>query len=78
MEVFFMEANKLCEHEHKYPTKTTVKGIAYCIPNGIEEDIFYNLIYEFIDLAKVKGITIRQAQYLFNACADYVLESKLV
>lgn len=39
--------------------------------------LFYNLIYEFVDLAKVKGLTVRQAQYLFETCKDYVLESKL-
>lgn len=56
----------------------TKAGNAYEIPKGIETEEFYALIYEFVDLAKVKRLTIRQAQYLFNACSDYVLENKLV
>lgn len=34
-------------------------------------------MYEFIDLAKVKGLTVRQVQKLFNDCADAVLSTKL-
>lgn len=44
---------------------------------GIDDLKFYDLIYEFIDFAKTKGLTVRQAQYLFKACGDYVLENKL-
>ena len=50
----------------------------YEIPVNMDDKVFYNLMYEFIDLAKVKGLTVRQAQHLFETCADYVLESKLV
>jgi len=57
---------------------STKAGNCYEVPNGIDEEKYYNLIYEFIDLAKVKGLTVRQAQYLFDACNDYVLENKLV
>lgn len=46
-------------------------------PNGIDEDKYYELIYEFVDLAKSKGLTIRQAQKLFNDCIDAVLNTKL-
>lgn len=56
----------------------TRAGNAYESPKGIAENDFYNLIYEFVDLAKVKGLTVRQAQYLFDACSDYVLENKLI
>lgn len=60
------------------PTTSTKTGNYYEIPKGIEDIKFYELIYEFVDLAKVKGLTVRQAQYLFNACSDYILENKLV
>ena len=56
---------------------STNAGNCYEIPNGIDDLKFYELMYEFVDLAKVKGLTIRQAQYLFKACGDYVLENKL-
>lgn len=56
---------------------STNAGNCYEIPNGIDDLKFYDLIYEFVNLAKVKGLTIRQAQYLFKACGDYVLEYKL-
>lgn len=55
----------------------TKAGNCYEVPNGIDDLKFYELIYEFVDLAKSKGLTIRQAQYLFKACGDYVLEYKL-
>lgn len=59
-------------------TSTTNAGNYYEIPANMKSEDFYKLMYEFIDLAKVKGLTIRQAQHLFKTCADYVLESKLV
>lgn len=59
------------------PKKRTIGGMAYKIPINMDEDEFYNLIYEFVNLAKEKGLTVRQAQYLFLACNDYVLNSKV-
>ena len=56
----------------------TKAGNCYKILKGIEDKKFYELIYEFVDLAKVKGLTVRQAQYLFTACSDYVLGNRLV
>ncbi len=64
-------------YEAKVSFKPTKAGNCYEVPNGIEYEKFNELIYEFVDLAKVKGLTIRQAQYLFKACSDYVLENKL-
>lgn len=57
---------------------TTNAGNYYKVPVNMKDDDFYKLMYEFIDLAKIKGLTVRQAQHLFTTCADYVLESKLV
>lgn len=58
-------------------TKFTKAGNYYDIPKGIDTDVFYNIMYEIIDLITEKGLTIRQAQYLFRSCEDYVLENKL-
>lgn len=64
-------------YEANVSINTTKSGNCYKVPIGIDDMLFYNLIYEFVGLAKVKGLTVRQAQYLFEACKDYVLESKL-
>jgi len=64
-------------YEAHYSITSTKSGNSYEIPVGLNDDEFYKLIYEFVDLAKVKGLTERQAQFLFKACGDYVLESKL-
>ena len=65
-------------YETNIPHEATKAGNSYEIPKNMNEDNYYNLIYEFVDLAKVKGLTVRQAQILFTTCADYVLENKLV
>lgn len=64
-------------YDSKVSIHSTKAGNAYKIPNGIDDLEFYNLVYEFVDLVKEKGLTIRQAQYLFEACGDYILENKL-
>ncbi len=58
-------------------TKASKYGKGYETPQGLEEDKYYELMYEFVDLAKVKGLTVRQAQKLFIDCADAVLSTKL-
>lgn len=58
-------------------TKTTKYGRGYEAPGGLAEDKYYELMYEFVDLAKVKGLTVRQAQKLFVDCSDIVLDSKI-
>ena len=58
-------------------TKTTKYGKGYEPPNGLTEDKYYELMYECVDFAKVKGLTIRQAQKLFIDCSDIVLDSKI-
>ena len=64
-------------YEAKVSLTATKSGNCYEIPKGIADADFYSLIYEFVDLAKGKVLTVRQAQYLFKACSDYVLESKM-
>lgn len=61
--------------ETKFPTSKTKTETCYEIPITMEVENFYELIYEFVDLAKKKGLTVRQAQYLFESCKDYVLDS---
>lgn len=58
-------------------TETTKYGKGYDTPQGLEENKYYELMYEFVDLAKVKGLTVRQAQKLFADCSDAVLSTKL-
>lgn len=57
-------------------TKNKKYGKCYETPKGIQEDNYYELMYEFIDLAKEKGLTTRQAQSLFTDCADMILDVK--
>lgn len=64
-------------YETNISLNTTRAENCYECPKGIDDLKFYDLMYEFVDLAKVKGLTVRQAQYLFKACGDYVLETKL-
>ena len=52
-------------------------GKLYEYPEGMDENKYYELIYEFVDLAKVKGLTVRQAHKLFADCTDSVLSTKL-
>ncbi len=58
-------------------TQLTKYGNSYETPTGIEEEKYYKMLYEFVDLAKDKGLTIKQAQKLFNDCADIILYTKL-
>lgn len=51
-------------------------GTSYENPVGMPEEEYYKLMYEFVDLAKVKGLTARQAQKLFIDCADMFLDVK--
>lgn len=57
--------------------KLTKYENGYNLPDGLTEDNYYEMLYMFIDLAKVKGLTVRQAQKLFNDCADAVMDTKL-
>lgn len=47
---------------------------SYKPPQGIDDNLFYALIDEFINLAKDKGLTVRQAQSLFISCSDAILD----
>lgn len=58
-------------------TEITKYGKGYETPQGLEENQYHELMYEFVDLAKVKGLTVRQAQKLFVDCSDAVLSTKL-
>lgn len=50
---------------------------SYKLPQGIDEKSFYALIDEFINIAKDKGLTIRQAQNLFISCSDAILDTNI-
>ena len=57
-------------------TKTAKYGKGYNTPTGLEEDNYYEMMYDLIDYIKEKGLTVRQAQHLFVDCADMVLDTK--
>lgn len=52
-------------------------GKVYEEPQGLDEQKYYDIMDELIDFAKIKGLTVRQAQKLFTDCADAVLSTKL-
>lgn len=52
-------------------------GRTYLIPNGIAEENFLSIMRELVDFTKTKGLTVRQAQALFECCKDYALDSNL-
>lgn len=58
-------------------TIITRYGSAYDAPYGISEEKYIEIIEEFVGLAKIKGLTVRQAQKLFTDCANAVLGTKL-
>ncbi len=58
-------------------TKYTKYGMGYESPVGLNEDEYYQLLYDLMDFVKEKGLTVRQAQKLFADCSDVVLNSKL-
>ncbi len=60
------------------PTKPADTGVTYIIPKNMNEDEFIAIVKTMVDLAKIKGLTVRQAQILFSVCAEYVLDCKLV
>ena len=74
----------MCE-DNKYITTKMLEdstnvcdnGISYKIPHGINSDKFYSLVKEFVDLLRIKGLTVRQAQLLFQVCSEYILDTKL-
>lgn len=55
----------------------TKYGISYETPVGLDEKTYYEMIYEFVDFVKTKGLTIKQAQKLFSDCSDAILHTKL-
>lgn len=52
-------------------------GVCYLTPYGIDKEAFRDMLGELMEYAKEKGLTIRQAQHLFIACSDYVLDTKI-
>lgn len=55
-------------------TKTTKYGTSYETPIGLQEENYYEMMYDLMDYIKEKGLTTRQAQKLFIDCADMVLD----
>lgn len=57
-------------------TKHTKYGKAYDTPLGLQEDNYYEMMYDLMDYVNKKGLTTRQAQSLFTDCFDMVLDVK--
>lgn len=55
-------------------TKHTKYGKAYNTPTGLQEDNYYEMMYDLMDYVNKKGLTTRQAQSLFTDCSDMVLD----
>lgn len=47
-------------------------------PVNIDKEQLRSQVKEMINLAKIKGLTVRQAQLLFQICSEYILESTLI
>lgn len=61
----------------KTANKTTKYGTSYETPIGLQEDNYYEMMYDLMNYVKEKGLTTRQAQKLFIDCSDMVLDEKL-
>lgn len=57
-------------------TKHSKYGKGYETPNGLQEDNYYEMMYDLMDYVNKKGLTTRQAQSLFTDCADMILDVK--
>lgn len=57
-------------------TKHAKYGKAYNTPTGLQEDNYYEMMYDLMDYVNKKGLTARQAQHLFTDCFDMVLDVK--
>lgn len=58
-------------------TKHTKYGKAYDTPHGLQEDNYYEMMYDLMDYVNKKGLTTRQAQSLFTDCADMILDIQI-
>ncbi len=57
-------------------TKQAKYGKAYNTPIGLQEDSYYEMMYDLMDYVNRKCLTTRQAQHLFADCFDMVLDIK--
>ena len=55
--------------------KNRKNGRVYEIPTGLEEDVFYGIMYDLMDYIKEKRLTIRQARILLRNCDDMLLDT---
>lgn len=57
-------------------TKHTKYGKVYNTPTGLQEDNYYEMMYDLMNYVNKKGLTVRQAQHLFTNCFNMVLDVK--
>lgn len=58
-------------------TKHSKYGKSYDTPLGLQEDNYYEMMYDLMDYANRNGLTTRQAQKLFVDCADMILDCNI-
>lgn len=58
-------------------TKDAKYGKIYDVPCGLQEDNYYEMMYDLMNYVNKKGLTTRQAQKLFVDCSDMVLDVKI-
>lgn len=54
----------------------TKYGTSYEAPIGLQEENYYEMMYDLMNYVKEKGLTTRQAQKLFTDCSDMILDVK--
>lgn len=52
-------------------------SVMYEVPIGLESNEFDNIIKQILLLAKEKGLTVKDAQYIFKCCGELALYSKM-
>lgn len=52
-------------------TKHAKYGKSYNTPHGLQEDNYYEMMYDLMDYVNRKGLTTRQAQNLFTDCEEF-------
>lgn len=65
-------------YRQKNATIVAKNGMIYDYPRNMEEKEFHGLLEELMNFCKIKGLTVMQAQMLFETCVDYVVDSALV
>ena len=67
-----INVSKVCYEDSKR------MGWAYSYPYGIREEDFYQMLDEIYSFCKIKGLTVKQAQLLFETASKYIEDTALI